>query len=130
MIGCVPAGTVDALGIYIECATGVDKHQHRGVTVVGSREAVGRAHCVAGTQPIGGGLVANHAGGRYTSSPRCLNLDASELMLSGTTTPLAGTAPLSCIAVRVARSVWLGSVAPVSWFQTVCSVGGSSRPTR
>src|SRR3954469_8644445 len=38
----------------------------------------------------GAGFVANQAGGRYTSSPRCLNPDAVESMFTGTTTPLAG----------------------------------------
>src|SRR5277367_2173741 len=35
----------------------------------------------------GGGLLANHSGGRYTSSPRCLKCDASDGITTGTTVP-------------------------------------------
>jgi hypothetical protein len=57
------------------------------------------------TGSLGGGTLANHAGGKYTSSPRCRNFEVSALMATGTTTPLAGISPLLCIAARVARSV-------------------------
>src|ERR1700761_7826830 len=53
----------------------------------------------------GGGLLANHSGGRYTSSPRCLKCDASEGITTGTTLPWAGRVPLATMAVTVARSV-------------------------
>src|SRR6201746_1273917 len=38
----------------------------------------------------GGGFEANQAGGRYTSSSRCLNPDAAALIVTGTTDPLLG----------------------------------------
>src|SRR5579875_2117822 len=53
----------------------------------------------------GGGVLANHAGGRYTSSPRCLKCDASAGIVTGTTLPRGGWAPLAAIAVTAAASV-------------------------
>src|ERR1700722_19222993 len=53
----------------------------------------------------GGGLLANHTGGRYTSSSRWWKFDAAAEMDTGTATPLTGITRLTCIAVTVARSV-------------------------
>ena len=53
----------------------------------------------------GGGLLSNHAGGRYTSSWRCEKCDASALIVTGTTTPLVGLVPATCIAVTRSRSI-------------------------
>ena len=62
----------------------------------------------------GGGLLLNHAGGRYTSSWRWGKCDASALIVTGTTTPLVGFVPSSCIAVTRSRSISSGSGAEVS----------------
>ncbi|CPR07756.1 hypothetical protein BN971_01093 [Mycobacterium bohemicum DSM 44277] len=61
---------------------------------------------------FGGGLSpasgwcpqVNHAGGRYTSSPRCLKCDASEGILTATTLPCGGRVRFAAIAVTVAWS--------------------------
>src|SRR3981081_1619492 len=50
----------------------------------------------------GGGLLANHSGGRYTSSPRCLKCEADDGITTGTTLPCGGRFPFSAIAVTVA----------------------------
>jgi hypothetical protein len=53
----------------------------------------------------GEGSVAYQAGGRYTSSPRCLNPDAVPGTSTETTVPLAGIVCCLCIAVTVTGSV-------------------------
>jgi len=50
----------------------------------------------------GGGLLANHSGGRYTSSPRCLKCEADDGITTGTTLPCGGRFPLAAMAVTVA----------------------------
>jgi hypothetical protein len=72
---------------------------------------------------FGGGLLANQAGGKYTSSVRCLNWEASLGIVTGTTAPWVGTVWFCCIAVTVAMSVSSGNGPAVSWFQAVCTVG-------
>src|ERR1700737_4660069 len=67
----------------------------------------------------GAGWLANHAGGRYTSSLRCLKCDASLGMSTDTTAPWEGTVPLRCIARTVAILVSSGNGPAVSWFQAV-----------
>src|ERR1700722_21007083 len=71
----------------------------------------------------GGGLLLNHAGGRYTSSWRWVKCDASASIFTGTTTPLVGLVPSICIAVTRSRSTWSGSSPDVSWFQALSTVG-------
>ena len=71
----------------------------------------------------GGGLVAYQAGGRYTSSPRCLNFEPESLMFTDMTVPVAGRVPARCIAVTVAWSVSSGSGPAVNWFHAVWTVG-------
>src|SRR6476659_5835377 len=73
-----------------------------------------------------GAFTANHAGGRYTSSVRCLNCDASSGMVTGTSAPCAG-APLPRIAMTVSRSVSSGS-GPRSTRSRRPEPSGSSRP--
>jgi hypothetical protein len=53
----------------------------------------------------GGGSVAYQAGGRYTSSSRCLNPDAVSAISTGTSVPLAGIWCCFCIAVTATGSV-------------------------
>src|SRR6201999_2308656 len=53
----------------------------------------------------GGGLVENQAGGKYTTSPRCLKCDASAEIVTGTTMPWAGCRPAAAIAATPAASV-------------------------
>ena len=43
MIGGVAAAPVDAFGVVVERASGIDEHQHRRVAAVGGREFVDRA---------------------------------------------------------------------------------------
>jgi hypothetical protein len=62
----------------------------------------------------GPGLLANHTGGRYTNSSRCLKFEASGRIQTDTTDPRAGTLPARCIAAAVTTSVWSGSGPPVS----------------
>ena len=87
MIGGVAAAPVDAFGVDAERAARIDEHQHRRNPAVGGRECIGRGGCPPDPQPVagvlisaptiittgslGGGTLANHAGGKYTSSPRC-----------------------------------------------------------
>src|SRR5271163_4722580 len=71
----------------------------------------------------GGGLLLNHAGGRYTSSWRWGKCDASASIFTGTTTPLVGLVPSICIAVTRSRSTWSGNGPDVSWFHALSAVG-------
>src|ERR1700758_459476 len=75
------------------------------------------------TGNFGGGLLLNHAGGRYTNSVRCLNPEASLGIVTGTRAPWVGTVWFCCIVVTVAVSVSSGSGPAVSWFHAVCTVG-------
>src|SRR4029077_46430 len=68
-----------------------------------------------------GAFAANHAGGRYTSSVRCLKPDASSGMVTGTSAPCAG-APLPRIAMTVFRSVSSGSGPAVNSFHAAWTV--------
>jgi hypothetical protein len=63
-----------------------------------------------------GAFAANHAGGRYTSSVRCLKCDASSGMVTGTSAPCPGM-PLPRIAMTVSRSVSSGNGPAVNSFQ-------------
>ena len=80
VVGGVAAAAVDAFGVVVERAAGVDEDQHRRVAAVRGREVVDRLDRVAArsqsagvlnSPPIiitvgsgGGGLVAYQAGGR------------------------------------------------------------------
>src|SRR6478736_8651669 len=61
---------------------------------------------------------ANHAGGRYTSSVRCLKPDAVSGMVTGTTAPFDGTVPVAFIAVTAMKATGTvpskGAVVPVT----------------
>ena len=71
----------------------------------------------------GGGLLAYHAGGRYTNSLRCAKCEASSGIVTETMVPCRGLSPCLRIAATDASSVWPDSGWPVSWSHPVCTVG-------
>ena len=107
MVGGVAAGAVDAFGVVVErcrrrrrrpaparCRRARRRNRPRVVTALPARS---QSAGVLNSPPIiitvgsrGGGSLANHAGGRYTSSPRCLKFDAASPVSTCTTVPLAG----------------------------------------
>ena len=58
----LPRDAVDAFGVVVERAAGVDEHQHRRVAAVGGGEVVDRLDRIARPQPVRGGveLAADH----------------------------------------------------------------------
>jgi hypothetical protein len=63
----VAAGTIDAFGVVVECAGGIDEDKYRCVASVYRRELVDGLHRPAGAQPVGGAvqLGTDHHHCRY-----------------------------------------------------------------